>query len=288
MAADVIVIGGANMDVKAKSLAANKLGTSNPGLVNVTPGGVGRNIAHNLARLGAAVALISVVGDDAHGAALVTATRAAGVDVSRISTAGPATGSYVAMLDHDGELLTAVNDMRAADMITPDMISANADAIAAARMVVADCNLPAESLIALAKLAGDKLLVEPVSVPKSRKLKTLLASHPVLVATPNMDQLEELFGTRNIDEAAGKIHAMGLRVVVMHAGPEGAFVSDGQTTDYVEAQPDGPIIDVTGAGDAAVAGLVFGLLQGHSLVDAARLGQQMAGRVIASAASTLE
>ena len=285
---DVIVIGGANMDVKAKSSAANKLGTSNPGIVNVTAGGVGRNIAHNLARLGVSVALISVVGDDAQGAQLIHTTRKAGVDVSWVSKIGPATGSYVAMLDCDGELLTAVNDMRAVDLVTPSMIAAHAEVIEQARFVVADCNLPIETLKVLAQMVADRLVVEPVSVPKSRKLKMLLQSSPVFLATPNLDQLEELCGSRSIDEVAAQLHKMGLRNAVMHAGAEGAFVSGDGVGDHVPPQPVGSIVDVTGAGDAAVAGLVFGLLQGHSLIDAAALGQKLAGQVIASAASTLE
>jgi pseudouridine kinase len=285
---DVVVIGGANMDVKAKSSSVNKLGTSNPGTVTVTPGGVGRNIAHNLARLGAKVALISVVGDDLHGASLLAATRNAGVDVSRVKSDGPATGSYIVMLDSDGEMLTAVNDMRAVDFITPDVIAANADVISSARFVVADCNLPIETLQAIAVLASDRLIIEPVSVPKSRKLKTLLQTSPVFLATPNLDQLEELCGSRSIDADATQLHQMGLRNVVMHAGAEGAFVSGEIVDDHVPPQSAGTIVDVTGAGDAAVAGLVFGLLQGHSLIDAAALGQKMAGIVIAREASTLE
>jgi pseudouridine kinase len=285
---DVVVIGGANMDVKAKSSAVNKLGTSNPGTVTVTPGGVGRNIAHNLARLGAKVALISVVGDDLHGTALLAATKLAGVDCSRVKADGPATGSYIVMLDSDGEMLTAVNDMRAVEHITPQLIAANAAVIAAARYVVADCNLPIETLQAVAALAADRLVIEPVSVPKSRKLKTLLQTSPVFLATPNLDQLEELCGSKSIDEVAGQLHKMGLRNVVMHAGAEGAFISGDGVEDHVPPQPAGPIIDVTGAGDAAVAGLVFGLLQGQSLLDAAAMGQKMAGIVIARDASTLE
>jgi pseudouridine kinase len=286
--ADVVVIGGANTDVKAKSLAANKLGTSNPGIVNVTPGGVGRNIAHNLARLGAKVALISVVGDDLHGIALIEATRKAGVNISRVSSEGPATGSYIAMLDSDGELLTAVNDMRAVDLVTPQLIAENRELISQARFVVADCNLPIETLQAVAALAADRLMIEPVSVPKSRKLKMLLQSSPVFLATPNLDQLEELCGSRSIDAVAAQLHKMGLRNVVMHAGAEGAFVSGDGIEDHVPPQSAGPIVDVTGAGDAAVAGLVFGLLQGQSLLDAAAMGQKMAGIVIARDASTLE
>jgi pseudouridine kinase len=285
---DVVVIGGANMDVKAKSSAVNKLGTSNPGTVTVTPGGVGRNIAHNLARLGAKVILISVVGHDLHGTSLLAATKDAGVDISRVKADGPATGSYIVMLDSDGEMLTAVNDMRAADHITPQLIAANAAVISSARFVVADCNLPIETLQAVASLAADRLVIEPVSIPKSRKLKTLLQSSPVFLATPNLDQLEELCGSRSIDQSAAQMHKMGLRNIVMHAGAEGAFVSGDGVDDHVPPQSAGPIVDVTGAGDAAVAGLVFGLLKGQSFPDAAAMGQKMAGIVIAREASTLE
>lgn len=285
---DIAVIGGANIDIKAKANEPNRLGTSNPGAVSTTAGGVGRNIAHNLARLGAKVALVSVVGNDAHGNAVLEETARVGVDVSRVARSTLHTGSYVALLDHDGELITALNDMRCMEDITSAVVSANQDIIASARLVVADCNLPQATLNAVAAMAGEKLVIEPVSVPKSRKLVEVLKLTPVFLASPNFDQIEFLAGTRDIEAAFAFMHAKGLRNVVIHAGAEGAFVSDGKSIDLVEAHPPKQIIDVTGAGDAAVAGLVFGLLQGEPLAQAAGRGQVLAGRVIASAASTLE
>jgi pseudouridine kinase len=285
---DILVIGGANLDIKAKSLAVNHLGTSNPGTISTSPGGVGRNIAHNLARLGAKVGLITVVGNDPQGQIVLEATRAAGVDVSRISQTAPATGTYIAILNPNGELVTAMSDMRAADAITTDMISIHSEAIKAATFVVADCNLPLATLQAIAELSRDKLFIEPVSVPKSVKLKALLQSGHVFMASPNVDQIESLTGTRDVFDGCTSLHKMGLQHVVVHAGQEGAFISDGVTISHVPAQPDGPIIDVTGAGDAAVAGLIFALSQGDNLLTAANFGQTLAGRVIASAKSTLE
>ena len=285
---DIIVIGGANLDIKAKSLWVNHFGTSNPSRVSSSPGGVGRNIAHNLARLGAKVGLIAAIGTDHQGEAVFEATRVAGVDVSRVSAIAPATGTYIAVLNPDGELVTAMNDMRAADTITPDVIAKYAADISAARLVVADCNQPIDTLIAIAELARDKLFIEPVSVPKSAKLKALLKSGHIFMASPNLDQIESLTGTRDIFEGCTALHKLGLRHVVAHAGAEGAFVSNGEDIEHVPPQPSGPIIDVTGAGDAAVAGLVFGLLQGEDLMTAAARGQQLAGHVIASPRSTLE
>jgi pseudouridine kinase len=285
---DIVVIGGANIDIKAKVNQPNRLGTSNPGVVSTTAGGVGRNIAHNLARLGADVAFISVVGRDVHGDAVLAETERAGVDVSRVVRSSTTTGSYVVLLDHDGELISALNDMRCMDELTPDVIARHAGTLKDATLVVADCNLPQASLNAVAALVGSKLVIEPVSVPKSKKLMEVLKLHPVFLASPNFDQIEEVAGTRDIDIAFQTMHGKGLRNVVIHAGPEGAFVSDGTDIDYVEAQPPQHIVDVTGAGDAAVAGLVFGLLQGEPLAEAAARGQKLAGQVIASAASTLE
>lgn len=285
---DIVVIGGANIDIKAKVNEPNRLGTSNPGVVSMTAGGVGRNIAHNLARLGADVALISIVGRDVHGDAVLEQTRKAGVDVSRLVRTSTSTGSYVAYLDHDGELVTALNDMRSMEELTPQLVAAQAAALDKARLVVADCNLPQETLNFVAELAGAKLVVEPVSVPKSRKLIEALKVAPLLLASPNFDQIEHLAGTRDIEAAFAFMHGKGLQNVVIHAGPEGAFVSDGVDIDHVEAQPPQHIADVTGAGDAAVAGLVHGLLQGEPLAIAAARGQRLAGQVIAGATSTLE
>jgi pseudouridine kinase len=285
---DVVVIGGCNLDIKAKSLEANKLGTSNPGTVVTSPGGVGRNIAHNLARLGSSVALISVVGRDAMGDAALERTAAAGVDVSAVARVDGATGSYIAVLDRDGELVTAMNDMKIVDNLTPDLVAARAELLAQARIVVADCNLPLASLQFLARTCRDRLVVEPVSVPKSGKLFDLLQDNEIFLATPNFDQIEALSGTRDIDAAFAFLHGRGLRNAVVHAGAEGAFCSDGTGIHHVEARPAGKVVDVTGAGDGAVAGLVHGLLQGLPLAEALAMGQAVAGRIVSDPQSFLE
>jgi pseudouridine kinase len=284
----IIIIGGANIDIKAKSLDVNHFATSNPSTISTSPGGVGRNIAHNLARLGASVGLISVIGQDYQGQVVLSATQAAGVDVSGVSPSAPATGTYIAVLNPNGELVTAMSDMRAADFMSPELIEKHTAAIRAATFVVADCNLPLPTLLAIAQIAREKLFVEPVSVPKSAKLKSLLKSGTVFMASPNLDQIESLTGSRDIAEGCRLLHAMGLQNIVAHAGAEGAFISNGDEIEHVPPQPAGPILDVTGAGDAAVAGLVYALLQGDDLLTAASFGQTLAGRVIASPRSTLE
>jgi pseudouridine kinase len=283
----VLVIGGANVDVKAKTSADHIPRTSNPGVVTIKAGGVGRNIAHNLARLGADVTLLSVIGTDAFGDMLISETNKAGVNTQVIIRTNQTTGSYVATLDEKGELITAVSDMDLLSLLTQDIIEKNKDLIMANNHIISDCNLSEETLNEIAKQSASRLIIEPVSVAKSQKLLNLLANHKIYLATPNLDQIEALTGTRDIPTAIKALHKLGLQKIVIHAGEQGAFASDGKTFTHIPSTAQ-KIIDVTGAGDAATAGLVHGLMKNLPLADAAKLGQDMAARVIASDLSTLD
>jgi len=281
------VIGGANLDIKAKSTTRPVAATSNPSVVTTKPGGVARNIAHNLARLDIDVGLLSVVGDDAVGESLLAATAAAGVDISACKIGLGVTGTYIAFLDEQGELITAANDMGVLQALTPELIQKHAAEIQSAKFVLADCNLHIDTLLALAALAKDKLIIEPVSVEKSQRLKILMDGTPVFLATPNLDQIEALTGSRLPPLAAQSLERMGLKNLVIHAGADGAYAyADGLLT-HIAARAK-TVLDVTGAGDAATAGLICGLIKGMPLVKAAELGQELAAKVLASHASTLE
>jgi len=283
----VLVIGGANLDIKAKTLKPHIEQTSNPAYIITKAGGVGRNIAHNLARQGANVQFVTVLGRGPEGEMVLGETNRAFVSTDHvIRSEVNATGTYIAVLDHTGELVTAVNDMTILEELTPDVIHTLEAVIAGSRYVVADCNLRIDTLLALAGLCADKLLIEPVSVPKSKKLLELLSIHRIFVATPNLDQIEALTGSRVPKEAAVILHRLGLSNVVIHAGPDGAYASDGTKLVHVPSMA-AQIVDVTGAGDAATAGLVAGLIMDMPLEKAAEVGQEMACYVIASESSTL-
>jgi pseudouridine kinase len=282
----VMVIGGANLDIKAKTLASHIDGTSNPAHIVTKAGGVARNIAHNLARLGTKTQLVTALGQGPEAEMILNETNRAGVDTSHVIRSTKATGTYIAVLDHSGELVTAVNDMEILETLTPDLIRNLEPVIASSRYVVADCNLTVKTLLELAELCAEKLVIEPVSVPKSKKFLTVLHQHKIFLATPNLDQLEAMTGTRDIETGVHNLHGQGLRNVVVHAGERGAYTFDGQTLIHNPSQAQ-TIVDVTGAGDAATAGLIAGLGQNLPLVKAAELGQKAAAQVIASESSTL-
>jgi pseudouridine kinase len=276
----VIVIGGSNVDIKGRSGAPYVAGTSNPGAVTISAGGVGRNIAENLARLGLDVSLITAIGDDANGRLLREACGKAGIGLSHAITTAEPTGTYLAVLDERGEMVSAVSDMRAIDRLEPAHLEAAAEELAGADMLVADCNISVPCLQWLCAFAGKRqrrLVIEPVSVPKASKLLAFTRSTPVFAITPNIQQLKELAGG---DIPA--LHQRGFANIIVHKGSEGAIISDGHSILNVPPGRVSEVTDVTGAGDAAVAGLVCGIAEGLPLEKAARLGQWAAAVKLAS------
>jgi len=283
----VVVVGGANTDVKARSAGPVVAATSNPGTTRTTPGGVGRNIADNLARLGTETHLVSAVGADRLGDDLLEATRSAGVHVEHVRRSSRPTGTYTAVLDHRGELVVAVADMAATEDVTPELVDAAGDLIAAADLVVLDGNLAPDSLIraaALADAAGVRVVLEPVSVPKARTIA--LGRHTVHTVTPNADELAALTGlatTTDAELAAAmqSLHPRDVEVVWVRMGEQGSLLSHGRSLAIIDATPT-TVVDVTGAGDAMTAAYCHALVAGADPLTAARLGHRAAALTVAS------
>jgi pseudouridine kinase len=276
----IVVIGGANLDLKATSRAAAVQRTSNPGTVTTSAGGVGRNVAENLARLGHHVVLVAAVGADHAGTEVLSATRAAGVDVTRVRRGPEPTGSYVAVLDADGELVVAVADMAATESLGAADVEAASDVIASAALVVLDGNLTAGALgraLELSAEAGTRVVLDPVSVPKATALAKLLSPRsPVLAMTPNADELAALGGTEQV------LHDRGVALVWTRLGAAGSRLSGPDGVVGIAPVPATEVVDVTGAGDAMLAAFCHSLLGGASPADAATYGQAAAALTVAS------
>ena len=285
----VVVVGGANMDVKARSAQRAVPATSNPGTATITPGGVGRNIAENLARLGTRTHLVSVIGGDALGDQVLAATSAAGVHVEHVHRSTRPTGTYTAVLDADGELVVAVADMNASEEIGVPALTAARDLIANAELLILDGNLP-EATVAhaldLAAAADVRAVLEPVSVPKAAARAHLVsAERPLFAITPNRDELAVLAGLPTgtddeVREAAAALHARGVRYVWTHLGERGSLLSGPDGTAPISAAP-ADVVDVTGAGDAALAAFAHALLAGENVAAAAAYGHAAAALTIA-------
>lgn len=275
----VVVIGGANVDVLARPHRSPVPQTSNPGVVTVTAGGVGRNIAETLARLGTAVTLVAVVGSDAHGDLVLASTRDAGVDVDLVRRGLTPTGTYVALLDEGGELVSAVADMAATGSLSTTDIDLAAEVIAAADLVVLDGNLDTPVLAAAwdAAVAADVgVVLDPVSVPKAAAIAQLLGpDRPLALLSAGATELAALLPD------GGPVLERGVSVLWERTGPTGSVLSTREATTKLSALP-ASVEDVTGAGDAMLAAYCHELLSGATPYDAARYGHAAAALTVAS------
>ncbi len=280
------MIGGANLDVKARSHAKATPQTSNPGHGSMTPGGVGRNIAENIARLGDQVHLISVVGRDPIGDSLLAHTSAAGVRVEYVARTDQPTGTYTAVLDADGELIVAISDMQALSELGPQQLRNARTLISAAGLLVLDGNLTLEALdFALDLADGVRVIFEPVSVPKAAALKGAIDDR-IYAVTPNRDELGALAdlptGTdRQVRAAAVSLHDKGVELVWVRLGRRGSLLSTARDAVEIAAVP-AEVEDVTGAGDSMLGAFCHVLLAGGSPEEAARFGHAAAALTIAS------
>lgn len=281
-----VVVGGSNIDMKAQSAVSAKPQTSNPGHATMNPGGVARNIAENIARLGDRVHLVSAIGRDSLGDSLMQHAAAAGIRLEHVVRTDEPTGTYTAVLDANGELLVAISDMGNIATLDPQRVHAARDVIASAGVVVLDGNLRRDTFeYVLDTAQGVRTIFEPVSVPKAAALREALDER-VFAVTPGRDELAAVTGlpTRTMAQvkvAARALHDRGIDIVWVTLGPRGSMLSTQEDITTFPAIPT-DIADVTGAGDAMLGAFCHVLLAGGSPEEAAQLGHAAAAVTIAS------
>ena len=299
----VIVIGGAVIDIVAKPADGSQLitGTSNPGSCREADGGVARNVAEVLGRLGCRPVLYTAVGDDDRGKGLMKRfVELGGKDRSHV-VPSMGTATYLAVLDGAGDLRNAVADMQVFEhMPIPTSMS-----LRSAQFLVMDANPPIHVLEEIAEIAreyGVKVCFEPTSVPKARLVSenAKLLSY-ISYAFPNLDELMAMADC--ITDVPGWMEADLLKmpnlrheesaaaIVLQHMHPsEACLVVTMGLRGVLLATKEGeerrfqhfPVKDMvtvtnaTGAGDSLCGAFIAALIYGKSHFDAVHCGMEAA------------
>ena len=284
----IVCVGAANLDRKLRAEGTLVMGTSNPASGVESFGGVARNIAENLARMGATVSLITAVGNDSSGRALLAHAESVGIDVRgclRLDDAG--SGTYTAVLDRDGQMVVALADMALYDRITPAFLDTRQQQRAGASLIVADLNLSMEAIATLQRDAARdsvSLILVAVSEPKMNRLPASLLGVRLLIL--NEGELaaragRALHGDAELAAACRELQAQGAGDVVVTLGARGVlFTVPGGGAERLDAPP-AEVVDVTGAGDAFAAAVVLSLHSGGAdLALACRRGLQLSAMTV--------
>jgi pseudouridine kinase len=276
----VLVIGAANLDVKGRPNVATTRGSSIPGSIRSSLGGVARNIAENLARLDVEAVLLTSVGDDDAGGRILGQAAGNGIDISEaLIVEGQRTGAYMALLAEDGELDIALDDMGILAALTPAYFEERYQLFREARMAAIDTNLSPEALKTVFRLCQEEQV--PVCAdPTSNLLASRLCPHlPQLYMTcPNVPEARSICGDVFAESdreaaqvAASHLVSLGVDIAIVTLGEHGVVYADEETTGHLPAIQT-HIIDSIGAGDAQTAAIIFGLMEGFPLDECVRLG----------------
>lgn len=270
-----VIVGGVNVDIGGRSFGPLVNADSNPGRVTVSLGGVGRNIAHNLALLGTDVRFLTAFGDDIHGQRIAASCAELGIDASHaLRVPGVATSTYLYIASPEGEMALALSDMQIAEHITPSYLAANLSTLQNAQVVTADTNIPQESLIFLAENCTCPLFCDPVSTKKAEKLLPILDKIHTL--KPNRLEAELLSGVpirsnQDVAQAAQSLINKGVRRVFISLGADGVYAATQHEQLWLPNLPSTPV-STTGCGDAFMAALVWAYLEGTDLRNTALAG----------------
>jgi pseudouridine kinase len=182
---------------------------------------------------------------------------------------GTATGTYTAVLDGAGEMVVALADMALYDRLDPAFVDSRQAQLATSALVVADLNLPLETvdaLVAQARRSEVPLVLVAVSEPKMARLPRDLTGVRLLIL--NRGELaarvgRELATDAELDAAVAEVRAQGARDLIVTRGAEGVLTTSGTgegRTLRLHAH-GAEVVDVTGAGDAFAAAVCWSLMQ---------------------------
>ena len=297
----MLVLGAANLDVTAVTPTTHAVADSLPGQVRFSPGGVGRNIAENLARLGLPVALLAQVGDDAAAQAILVPTARAGVDVSRVlEVRDYPSNAYVALHGLDGDLLAAVNAMAlcASEHLSEKLPEPWLPSIATAGVLVTDANLPElwlrEALTQVHRHADRHqgsmpfCVADGTSAHKVSRLRSVLPQLDLLKvnrleAQTLLGEPDTQLGASDAVTLAQRLQSLGPKAAVVSLGGQGLAWATSSQAAHLPAIPALQWVSSSGAGDALLSGLLAGLWHGRAWEQALQLGQACAVRTLASA-----
>jgi ribokinase len=280
---DVVVLGGVNTDYLVRTAQLPRPDTPMTGGQFVRAcGGKGLNQAVAIARLGGQTAFVACTGADSRGDEALAQLRAERVDAQFVCRHHrEATGVVLVQVDDKGRKQTSAA-LGANQLMTVDTVDAASQAIAQARMLLVQLEVPVECVARAVRLAREhrvQVILDPA--PAQPLPDSLIRDIDVL--KPNAGEARALTGVDVRDqpsalEAARGLHERGARHVIVSLDTATLLLTAGAARWY----PNLPVrtIDTTGAGDAFAGALAIALLEGLAISEAVAFAQ--AGAALAT------
>ena len=276
----IAVVGSSNMDLVVKSNRIPAVGeTILGGDFIMVPGGKGANQAVAAAKLGAEVYFVAKLGKDVFAEQSLNNFKKETVNTKYVIQTGEAPSGVALILVDDGGNNLIVVAPGANQMLLPvDVENAESD-IASCGAVVAQLEVPLETIECAAKMANDLKVPFVLDPAPARELGPELLGM-VDVLTPNETEAQILTGIEVTDEESARAASENLlerdvKSVILTLGDKGFLLADKEETRYVAAHKV-DAVDSTAAGDAFTGSLAVGIAENKALSDAALFANYVA------------
>jgi sugar/nucleoside kinase (ribokinase family)/DNA-binding CsgD family transcriptional regulator len=273
----ITCIGGANFDVTLRMQDELVGKTSNPVGSSKSYGGVVRNVAENISRMGLNVSLMALLGDDSFGNELISSSNNLMETFASERVSNETTGTYYSVINQKGDMLYGFADMEINRLMDRSWILKHKKHIIMSEYLICDLNPSSQAIEALFELKGEldiPMAIVGVSGPKMKNLPKDIKGLDMIIC--NMDESQAYFNTstENGHELCQLWLDAGVKKAVVTAGTKGSFY--GQENKVAHQKPylvkADKIVDVTGAGDAFSSALLYGVIKGETLEKSVKLG----------------
>lgn len=280
----IVVIGGSNIDIQGIPLHPLIQKDSNIGYVNISHGGVGRNIAENCTRLNIPTRLLSVLGQDLYGQSILSHANSIGLHMND-SLIHPhyKTSTYLSILDQHHDLALAINDMDIMNSLTKEFIQSKKRLLEHAQLIVCDTNLTEEALESIFQIGKEiPIFIDTVSSTKALKIKPYL--HKVHTIKPNKAELYALVDPTHTLDLHSAAKLLPCPYAYISLGDLGVLIKNHDQLTHLTTPPI-DIANATGAGDAFMSGIVYGYLNQFSPTNCAFMAMSAARITLQSEAT---
>lgn len=269
----VTVIGGANVDIQGSPNNTLTMFDSNPGKIDISLGGVGRNICENISKLGINTKLISAIGNDVYGSRILTECKKLNIDASDcyISDSYP-TSMYLSILNNEQNMQLAISHMDIIKKIDVDYVISKHSSIKDSLAIVLDTNLSFDVIDHISRTYTNiPIFIDTVSTQKSMKIKDIVGRFTTI--KPNKLEAEILSGMKINNEkdlyaCSQYFLDKGVKNIFITLGKDGVFCAN-QEDHLLLPGVKVDTISATGAGDAFISALVYSYLNNFNLKDTA-------------------
>lgn len=272
----VIVIGAAIMDIIGFPGVSLIAYDSVPGRIQSGNGGVGRNIAENLIRLGVPTYFISAFGGDSFAEELSFSISELGGDTDQsIFLKDRKSALHLAMMDEENDMALGIAAMGIIQEITPAFLSSKKDFLLTGAKIVVETNIPIESLKWIGNnLKREVLAIDLVSFEMAKKVKNFIG----LFGTVKANQKEaavflgrDILSVEDVRDAAEYLLSEGCKNIFITMGAEGVFYMNNKESGILKS-PTTSVASTTGAGDAFISGVILGQVEAQSIQKSAQYG----------------